>query len=506
MADLPSNPKPSPIMAPLSAEPAAERTGTTSPSLMSVVEVSVSLIWRFFCSVRVSVYEIGFLTLLTLIGTLRGSVVPQWLADHVPGTGGLVGAWYGWNTFASWVYAATLALIAVGIVIGGMINRAPGIWRTIAHPTVLTSPSFLRGTAPHAALMVAASPDVLAGEIGAALRRRRYRVLTRQVGDVVHLYADRNRFGKLGTFPFHIALVMVVVGGIVVTQFGFRNVQFIIPEGQTVPVGHGTAMRVRLDSFDDEYYLDGTAKTFRSNVTVFDGDRQVVSGGVEPNHPLSDSGVTLFQSGFGRDVEISVADRAGNTLYAGPVTLGVYASAQNPDAPAGTIAIPGTNVTLNLIAPDQDPANRPDLDQLKLRPETLYVQTRSADMVAGTTPPTAVISPAAPTRIGDVVVTFIRYGNYSVLQVAYYPGVWIFLVAAFLGIGGLISVFYFPLRRIRGIVSPGVVSGTAAVLAPLARRDWSGKRDFVIAVEELRERLKVPIQVSDQPDGMRDGP
>lgn len=495
--------KPAPVIADVAGVPAGRHSSETPLSVTGAIETTVSLVWRFFCSVRVSVYEIAFLTLLTLIGTLRGSVVPQWLADHVPGTAGLVDAWYGWNTFASWIYAATLALIAVGIVIGGMINRVPGIWRTIARPTVPTSPSFLRGTVPHAALTVEAAPDALADEIGAALRRRRYRVLRRQVGDAVHLYADRNRFGKLGTFPFHIALVMVVAGGIIVTQFGFRNVQFVIPEGQTVPVGHGTNMQVRLDSFDDDYYLDGTAKTFRSNVTVLDGDRQVVSGGVEPNHPLSDNGVTLFQSGFGRDVEISVADRAGKTLYTGPVTLGIYAAAANPDAPAGTMVVPGTNVTLNLIAPDQDPANRPDLDQLKLRPETLYVQARSADMVAGMTPPTAVIAPASPTRIGDVIVTFNRYGNYSVLQVAYYPGMWIFLVAAVLGVGGLLAVFYFPLRRIRCIVSPGVASGSAALLAPLARRDWSGKRDFVVAVDDLRERLKVPIQVSDQAESGR---
>jgi cytochrome c biogenesis protein len=447
------------------------------------------MVWRFFSSVRVAIWEIGFLTALTLR-----------VADAIPPLRGIADALYGWDVFGSWLYTATLALIAVSIIIGGMVARIPGLWKTIVRPTVTTTRGFLNGTAPHASGSLDGAPDRTLDELANALRRRRYRVLTARVGDDIHVYADRNRWGKLGTFPFHIALVMVVVGGILVTQLGFRDIQFVVPEGQRVAVGNGSDLSVRLDSFTDDYYQDGTPAKFRSDVTIFDGDDVLKSGSLEPNDPLSAGGVTLYQSGFGYNVIIRVTDRAGNELFRGPVTLGEYESSANPDAPAGVLQVPGTNVTLNIIASDRDPANRPDLDTLQIPSQAIYVQARSADQLGTVAPPTALVDPTAPVALGDVVVAFERYGTYSVLQIAYYPALWLFGLAAVLGIGGLIAIFYFPHRRVRAILSPDAGERSRLLVAPLARKDWSGKRDFVMLMEELQRTSGAVLTISDEPD------
>ena len=471
----------------------------TGRATSGVFETAVSVVWRFFASVRVAIWEIAFLAVLTLIGTLRGSGVPRSIADRVPALQNLVDAWYGWDTFGSWLYTVTLALIAVGIIIGGMLNRIPGMWKTIVQPTVRTTRGFLLGTAPHAALTVATAQPALVAELELALRRRRYRVLTARVGDDTHVYADRNRWGKLGTFPFHIALVMLVVGGIVVTQFGFRDVQFIVPEGETVAIGRGTDLSVRLNRFNEDYYQDGTAARYQSDVTLVRDGNDVRGGLIEPNQPLSEGGVNVYQSGFGYDVRLRVTDRTGNELFHGPVTLGEFAATSNPDAPAGLLPVPGTNTTLTLIASDRDIPNRPDLDTLGLRAEQLYVQARSNDQLATVSPISATVDPTQPARLGDLTVQFERYGVYSVLQVAYYPGLWIFGVAAVLGVGGLIAIFYFPLRRLRAIVTSEGDDRARVLLAPLARRDWSGKRDFVELVEDLRQRHGSAVRLSDEP-------
>ncbi len=114
----------------------------------SLFETAIDRVWRFFCSVRVAIYEIAFLALLVLIGTLRGSSVPRNIADLFPFTEGLVDAWYDWDVFKSLPFVVICTLLAVSIAIGGMINRAPGLWRAIAHPTVRTSRSFLQSASP----------------------------------------------------------------------------------------------------------------------------------------------------------------------------------------------------------------------------------------------------------------------------------------------------------------------------------------------------------------------
>src|SRR4051812_7327999 len=102
----------------------------------------VDRVWRFFCSVRAAVVEIAFLALLVLIGTLRGSSVPRTIADAIPASTPLVDAWYAWDVFRSLPFAAVLTLLSVAIAIC-TINRAPGIWQAIAHPTVTTTHGFL---------------------------------------------------------------------------------------------------------------------------------------------------------------------------------------------------------------------------------------------------------------------------------------------------------------------------------------------------------------------------
>jgi hypothetical protein len=67
----------------------------------SPYEVAIDRVWRFFCSVRAAIGEISFLALLVLIGTLRGSEVPQWIADGLPFTQGLVDRWYDFDVFRS---------------------------------------------------------------------------------------------------------------------------------------------------------------------------------------------------------------------------------------------------------------------------------------------------------------------------------------------------------------------------------------------------------------------
>ena len=112
-------------------------------SRRSPLDAGVDRVWRFFCSVKAAVWEMVFLTILVLIGTLRGSSVPRWIADHLPVTAGLVDRWYDWDVFSSLPFMGILTLLAVAITIC-TANRAPGIWASIARPTVSTTHGFLR--------------------------------------------------------------------------------------------------------------------------------------------------------------------------------------------------------------------------------------------------------------------------------------------------------------------------------------------------------------------------
>lgn len=476
----------------LSHRPGAATGRGTSPSRPASRgwgEVTIDRAWRFFCSVRAAIWEVAFLATLILIGTLRGSSVPRSLADALPVSGPLVERWYAWDVFHSLLFMLTLALIAVATLIGGMINRAPGIFKAIAHPTVVTTHGFLRGTGGDATLASAASVSATANTLADTLRERRYRVVSEVRGHETHLYVDKNRFARLGTFPFHIALILFMAGGIIGAHFGFRETEFIVAEGESRPIGHGTGLAVRLDRFEDTYDESGIPSEYTSHLTILDGDRPVASDAITVNDPMSHDGVTIYQSSFGQAVRVRVTDLGGSVLYDGAVELGTFTSNANPDAPAGVVVLRPAEVVLTIIAPDQAPLNQPELDALRLADQEIYVRARYTGSQGGLDTRDAVLATRQTADLGAIRVEFLRETRFSLFQVARNPAIPLFIVASVLLVGGLMATFYFPHRRIRGIVSPDPASGGAtAHLAPLAKRDWGGQRQFDALLADLAAR------------------
>jgi cytochrome c biogenesis protein len=461
--------------------------------------------------VRAAIYEIAFLALLVLIGTLRGSSVPRWIADALPITEPLVDRWYAWDVFRSLPFVAICFVIAIAIAVC-TINRVPGIWRAIAHPTIRTSHGFLRGTEPSATVESPRRLDDFVDDLGRLLRARRYRVLTERRGEEVHLYADKYRWAKLGTFPFHLALILVMVGGIVGARFGFRETEFIIAEGETRPIGHGSDLALTLESFSDEYNLDGTAREYRSELVLLDGGQPVKREAITVNNPMTHGTYSIYQASFGQTVVLRVTDAQGMTLFEGPVDMGVYRSVVNPDAPAGILQLPQACLTLNIIAPDENPWNQPELDQIGLRSGEVYLQARRTDAPAGCaaipadyTPAASIVTQGGAVSLDSVQVQFVREGRFALLQIARNPGIPIFIAAAFLLVGGLAITFYFPHRRVRGIAA-ATPAGSAVHLAPLARRDWSGQRDFHRLLEDLAGRLDLKPRLLSPPGPTTDEP
>lgn len=462
----------------------------------STLEIVVDRIWRFFCSVRAAIAEIAFLTLLVLIGTLRGSSVPQWIADGIPALQGLVDRWYAWDVFRSSIFALTLAVIAVAIIVC-TLNRVPGIWATISHPKVSTTQGFLRSAETSATFATTTTVDELTGTTSDLLRKQRYRVLSENVGDQTHLYADKNRLAKLGTFPFHLGLILLLVGGIVASVYGFRTEEFIIPEGARRNVGHGTGLSVELNRFRDTWTEVGIPMAYESEITIYENGEPVKSGALNVNHPMSYGNATFYQASFGNAAQMTIMDASGNVIYNDAADLGIFTMRDNPDAPAGVIRLPTEGVQLTLIAPDSDPANQPELDTLQLRSGELWVAMETlgdTGPVTGQEPEGIVLTQGQPTQINDLVVTFERESRFTLLQVGYNPGIPIFIIASLAMLGGLAVTFYFPHRRIRAIISPDD-TGSTLKIAPLAKRDWSGKRDFFNFLEKADDEIGVKPDV-----------
>ncbi len=398
----------------------------------------------------------------------------------------------------SFPFMFMLGLIAVAIAIC-TINRAPSIWHSIANPTITTTRGFIRNAEVSASYTLAGERDDVANRVIDTLRRRRYRVASQIHNDEVHIYADRFRWGKLGTFPFHLALILILVGGIIGARYGFRDTMFVVPEGSTRAIGHGTGLSVQVTKFTDTYRENGQAKEYRSDLVLLKDGKPVKSGSITVNHPMTYRNVVVYQASFGQAATMRITDAAGNVLYDDSVELGApWFAAGNPEAPAGIIDLPQIGMQLNVIAPDNNPSSMPALDKLHLGSGEMYLQLRTR--AGEVTPAESRIAQGQTVSLADLRVTFVRERQFSLMQVSNNPGIPIFWLSAFLMVGGLAVVFYFPHRRLRGIVSRTAGGSVTAALAPLAKRDWSAKREFGKTIEALATTLGVTPVVDQRAD------
>ncbi len=483
----------------------AELTANPRVLKRSPLEIGVDRVWRFFTSIRAAVYEVTFLTLLVLLGTLRGSSVPDDIRNVAPFTKPVIVRWYAWNVFHSFPFMFILALLSVAITIC-TANRAPGMWKSIAEPTVTTTRGFLNNAEINGAFAMAEPPDEAVNRVAGVLKKRRYRVLTEVKDHETHIYADRFRFAKLGTYPFHLALIMILIGGIVGAKYGFRDQQFIIPDGSTRDIGHGTGLSVTLSHFADVYRQDGSPKEYRSDLVLFDNGKQVKTGSITVNHPLTYNNVVIYQSSFGQAVSLRVTDSQGHELYNDAIPLGLYTAANNPDAPAGVLDLPAANAEIRVIAPDNSPSPT-KTNTLNVADGEMFIQVRPKNVLTSGEMPSAIVGQGETATLDGLNVTFVRERQFSLFQVARNPGIPIFWAAAFMLVGGLVVVFYFPHRRIRGIVSSNSDSGqVSALFAPMAKRDWSGKRAFELVVEDFEATLDVKALIRSREDLDDDAP
>ena len=96
----------------------------------------------------------------------------------------------------------------------------------------------------------------------------------------------------------------------------------------------------------------------------------------------------------------------------------------------------------------------------------------------------AIIAQGDTAPLGELNVQFVRETRFTVLQVASNPGIPILFAASLMGVLGLVMTFCFPHRRIRAMLRE-TSSGSEVLLAPMARRDWAGQRDFVATIAAL---------------------
>lgn len=443
-------------------------------------------LYAFLYNKYVGVVIILAMAFATLLGTLLQQVPDSvrldpasydaWLGQVRPRYGGWTNvlATLGlFNVFSSWWFRGITVLLALSII-ACTLHRLPQLIARATRPHTHVSASLFDHARYRSRFEVAAPETEATAGVRAALRARGFRVVD-DPRDAGSLYADRFRWAPFGTSVAHLGFVVILVGVMVSSLFGFDEPGIPVTVGHRVAIGHDTGLTVEATSFSDTYYEDGRPKDYTSDLVLYRGDERVAAQTVRVNEPLRYDGVGIHQAYFGVAAVLTIRDAAGATLFSGGIPL-EYTSADGLDS-YGSVTVPGSGqVVYAAVAASGQTAS-------SIKPGQLLVEVYE-NMQANAPLASQVLAQGKATSVGGLTYTFERESAFTGLMVNRDPGApWVWLGSA-LTVLGMCLTMLLKHRRVWVRVMPAASGATIALAAP-ERNDTVFERWFRALVNDL---------------------
>ncbi len=448
-------------------------------------------LYQFFTSITLAIILIALIALFALVGTLIPQEAFTREVDYIARYGvegyNILKKLQLTNIFGSWYFLFIMTLFTLNLA-ACTHKRLTASWRYWKLPMSPIPPEGLRRFEHSYTLVGSVAPDALM-RVRALLRRHGYRVRQQHS----QLLAEKWRWERFGIDVFHISLLIVIFGGLVTMLFGYRTFE-IAHQGDLIRLP-GADFTVRVNRFWSENYKNSErVMDWRTELTVIENDREVLTKTIEVNAPLRYKGYNFYQSAFGTDwqgaarVTLALSRSDGTALgeFVGTVGDGFEIPDEQIFVKIGAF-LPDFALTENLIAYSrtqrlENPAVFVELyDAHGLRIMRTWAFSRP-EMQRFWETTMAQVGGQTPYRIKLVGMTAPEFTG---LQITKDPGRPIVYFGFLFVIAGLLVHMYFKHRQIWVHISPNeiVIAGTVRNNLRSFAHEFRG---LIAEIEQLR--------------------
>ncbi|MHB8123503.1 MAG: cytochrome c biogenesis protein ResB, partial [Desulfuromonadaceae bacterium] len=304
-------------------------------------ESTTRSIWDLFCSLKLTMFLLITLAVISIIGTVipQGTPPPEYLHAISQNKLKLYQNLSFFDMYHSWWFVLLLSLLSINLI-ACSIKRLPGIWKIITQPVMVMDDS-LEKTLPNIVTIQTTGDITTLIDRAATVLKAEFNdpVITEKNG-AFHLFAQKSPWSRLAVYAVHLSVLVIFIGAIIGSLFGYKA-YVNIPEGQSVSkVMSRTDKEIdlgfslRLDQFTVAHYPNGAPKEFKSILTVLENGQPVpnyTNARVIVNDPLTYKGITFYQSSYGKqgEHEFTISDPDGNNPQ--PLMIQSGGSAKLPD-------------------------------------------------------------------------------------------------------------------------------------------------------------------------------
>ena len=406
-----------------------------------------TILYDLFRSLKLTIFLFILLAILSIIGTLiaQNASRLEYIQRYGIGLYEVLNFFNLFDMYHSWWFSAILLLLVINLV-ACSLHRFPEVWKQISRPPTGLEDSMLKALPYVEKVQIKIKGESKTGEnIRTYLKNRFGNPIQFETESSFTLFSEKGRFSRLGVYITHLSLLIILIGGLIGSQFGFKGFVNIL-EGETVDqiyergedreIPKPLSFSVRCDDFNITYYdLPGRkekhVKEYTSIVTIVDNGKEVLKESVRVNHPLRYKGLNFYQANYGaiHDVTLGIQWRGKKEKTIFKVIEG------------NTVPVPNSNNFIRVLKAENQVHNFGEGVQVVLlkpnqepRPFWLLKAFPKFD----------------EQRKDEFILTFEGFTEkeYTGLQVTKDPGVWVVWIGCGLMIFGLIISFFFSHQRV----------------------------------------------------------
>lgn len=410
-------------------------------------------IYKTLASAKLTLFLFLTLAVSSIFGTLVQQGLPRerYAEVYGPGPASLIEFFHISDLYHSWWFVGLLLLLALNITVC-TARRIPALFRQIRSRDRNGGDDIFRSAPITRTLACSGKVDEIEQKARTLLRSLAGKPVHAARDGKSYLFAERGRYTRLGMVAIHASILLILAGGLIGSIWGFSG-QMRINEGassNTVALygGETRTLPVALacDDFSVTFYENGMPREYRSDVTIFEGGKKVLSATIRVNEPLKYKGLKFCQATYG------IAEASGFTVVMREAATGK----ENPVSLElmKKVPVPGTEAFFAAarFAPDFQ-GRGPALLGVLLQPGTPH------DIFW--------IPRDQPVKRGGHIFAFTDFTArfYTGLQVGSDPGVPLVWAGFLLILAGFAAVFLGAHRRVWMRITPSAEGGEVLIAA-----------------------------------------
>jgi len=268
----------------------------------------IDKIWRFFSSVKLAIVLILLIVATAIIGTViqQGLPTEMYIQHYGESTFNILNSLDLFDMYHSWWFELLLILFIINVVVCTW-ERLPAVFKMFSNPKLKLPIEKLNAFKEKEIIEYSGNRETIINNLKQKLSQIYKTPIHVDAKEGDFLYLEKGRIARFGPYITHLSLLIIFIGVLIGSFFGFDTYVNLIPGEssnivQTIRGNQKITLPfyIKCNSFNVEFYNSGIPKAYKSDLSIISNGNVVARKVIDVNKPLTYNGITIYQASYGQ--------------------------------------------------------------------------------------------------------------------------------------------------------------------------------------------------------------